>query len=377
MKINLLYGNCRKTWPKAWCAFANICGDISCAIWFVVLVPQIWKNWKRRSVEGLSILWATANFTASLANVFFAFSVALPVYIKILAVYMPILESIILLQFLLYSKHTMRMKLSYGACCFLIWIAVISLDLSVADAAEKVQWLAIVLWSIESFPQIILNMRRRTTDGQSTLSVVITLVGKTTDFLANYLLLLPAQYIVMTYFSCTMAFINGIQVIWYPKLQQKTSVVMPTTYGRHRSPDEDAFTVEANDCEQVPPMADEGSSVEEVNRESVEEMTSVCTLVGPNFEFRARLRDIPFYQRGFIFLLMLALVVFSVCICVNTESALGIFAPISVAVVLFGAFLYRNYREGRLQFANSVLAWLDRCCVDKPVQYTWLTRDDE
>ena len=63
--------------------------------------------------------------------------------------------------------------------------------------------------------QIILNMRRRTTDGQSTLSVVITLVGKTTDFLANYLLLLPAQYVVMTYFSCTLAFINGIQVIFY------------------------------------------------------------------------------------------------------------------------------------------------------------------
>ena len=63
--------------------------------------------------------------------------------------------------------------------------------------------------------QIILNMRRRTTDGQSTLSVVITLVGKTTDFLANYLLLLPARYVVMTYFSCTLAFINGIQVIFY------------------------------------------------------------------------------------------------------------------------------------------------------------------
>ena len=154
MTINLLYENCRKTWPKAWCAFANVCGYISCLIWLFVLFPQICKNRKRGSVEGLSILWATANFTASLANVFFAFSVALPVYIRILAVYMPILEFSILLQFWCYSKHTMRMKLSYGAVCVLIWIAVISLDLSVADAAEKVQWLAIVLWSIESFPQV-------------------------------------------------------------------------------------------------------------------------------------------------------------------------------------------------------------------------------
>ena len=154
MTINLLYENCRKTWPKTWCAFANVCGYISCAIWLFVLFPQICKNRKRGSVEGLSILWATANFTASLANVFFAFSVALPVYIRILAVYMPILEFSILLQFWCYSKHTMLMKLSYGAVCVLIWIAVISLDLSVANAAEKVQWLAIVLWSIESFPQV-------------------------------------------------------------------------------------------------------------------------------------------------------------------------------------------------------------------------------
>ena len=153
MTINLLYENCRKTWPKAWCAFANVCGFISCAIWLFVLFPQICKNRKRRSVEGLSILWATANFTASLANFFFAFSVALPMYIRILAVCMSILEFYILLQFWFYSKHTMRMKL-YGAVCVLIWIAVISLDLSVTDAAEKVQWLAIVLWSIESFPQV-------------------------------------------------------------------------------------------------------------------------------------------------------------------------------------------------------------------------------
>ena len=154
MRINLLFENCRKTWSKASCAFPNVCGYISCTIWFAVLVPQIRKNYKRQSVEGLSILWATANFTASLVNCFFAFSVALPVYIKISAVYMPILEFIILLQFLRYSKHTMRMKLSYGAGCFLIWIAVISLELSVADAEKNVQWLAIFLWSIESFPQV-------------------------------------------------------------------------------------------------------------------------------------------------------------------------------------------------------------------------------
>ena len=153
LAMNILYNNCRKSWPKAACGFANVCGDISCTIWFAVLVPQIWKNWKRRSVEGLSILWATANFTASLVNCFFAFSITLPAYMLISAVYMPVLECIILLQFWFYSKHSVQMKIFYGVGCFLTWIIVIILELFVYDAKD-VQWLAIVLWSIETFPQV-------------------------------------------------------------------------------------------------------------------------------------------------------------------------------------------------------------------------------
>ena len=154
MGVNVLYDNCRETWPKAVCGFANVCGYISTTLWFAVLVPQIWKNWKRRSVEGLSILWATANFTASLVNGFFAFSVILPLYIKISAVYMPVLEFFILIQFWFYSKHAVQMKFFYGVGCFLIWVAVISLELSVENVAPNAQWIAIVLWSVESFPQV-------------------------------------------------------------------------------------------------------------------------------------------------------------------------------------------------------------------------------
>lgn len=61
--------------------------------------------------------------------------------------------------------------------------------------------------------QVILNMRLRTTAGQATPSVVLGLMGKTSDFLSNYLLLLPPQYVIMTYFSSSLAYINGIQVI--------------------------------------------------------------------------------------------------------------------------------------------------------------------
>ena len=146
-----------------------------------------------------------------------------------------------------------------------------------------------------------------------------------------------------------------------------------TPYGSHSSPDEDAL--EANDCEQVPLTGGDPEGSIEVDRASVEEMASVCTVIRPTLEFRARIRDIPTYQLCFVGYILLVLVVFSVCICINTESAWGIFAPIVVAVVLFGALLYRNHREGRMHFADSLLAWLDSCCGDQPVQSTWVAHE--
>ena len=165
------------------------------------------------------------------------------------------------------------------------------------------------------------------------------------------------------------------QVIWYPKQQPKKTAIMPATYGSDGSPNED--TLDAEDCEPLPLSGDPESSIEEVDRGSEEEMSSVCTLVKPNFEFRARLRDIPRYQLFFIALLLLGLAAFSVFICFNTQSSWGIFAPILVAVVLFGAFLYRNYREGRMHFADPIIACLNSCCEVQPVPFTWLTPDTE
>ena len=131
-------------------------------------------------------------------------------------------------------------------------------------------------------------------------------------------------------------------------------------YGSQGSPDEDAL--EANVCDQLPLVADPESSVETVDRGSVEEMASVCTLVTPNFNSRARLHSIPTSRLVFVVYLLLALAAFGVLICVDLRSLWAIFAPVTVAVVLFAAFVYRNYREGRLGWADSLLARFDGCC---------------
>ena len=127
-----------------------------------------------------------------------------------------------------------------------------------------------------------------------------------------------------------------------------------TTYGSLCSLNEDAL--EANDCDQIPLMGGDTQDSIEVDRASEEELASVCTVVSPNFNFRVRIHEIPTYQLFLAGYLLLALLVFSVFICVNTKSAWGIFAPIVVVVVLFGALLYRNYREGR--FTSLIRYWL-------------------
>lgn len=152
--MHLLEQNCWQRLPSWECYAANIAGLVSTGLWFVVLVPQVLKNWWRRSVEGLSFLWAVANFSASLINIFFAFWVEVPLYVKVSAVYMPILEFTILCQFMLYSTKPFTTRTLALLVCLLIWGTLIELELNFSDERDKLQWVAIVLWSVETFPQV-------------------------------------------------------------------------------------------------------------------------------------------------------------------------------------------------------------------------------
>ena len=155
---HLLDQNCWADWPQWECYGANIAGLVSAGLWFIVLVPQVLKNWWRRSVVGLSFLWAVANFTASLVNLFFAFWVHVPLYVRVSAVYMPILEFTILCQFMLYSLKPITTRLLALLACLILWGTIIELELNFPESRDKIQWVAIALWSIETFPQVRLHV---------------------------------------------------------------------------------------------------------------------------------------------------------------------------------------------------------------------------
>ena len=99
-------------------------------------------------------------------------------YINVQSIYQPCLELIILFQFLLFSKNPVPKRLLALLICLLLWSVIIEVELNVDEAATDVYWVAVFLWSVETFPQVILNMKRRSTSGQSTVSVGIALTGK-------------------------------------------------------------------------------------------------------------------------------------------------------------------------------------------------------
>jgi len=199
------------------CKLGNIAGLFSSYLWSVCLIPQIWVNYSRRSTEGLSLRWASMNVMASLVNLNFVLRISLPLYVTISAVYMPILEMIVLAQFSMFG-HTTGVKRT----AFVFFVALSAVIVAAAVRwqfwgrfVDDSEWVAVVLWSLESFPQLWLNEYRQSTEGQSSSTVTVAFLGKTADFASMVCLNLPYQFRAMTYFSTCSAYINVGQFLYF------------------------------------------------------------------------------------------------------------------------------------------------------------------
>lgn len=131
---------------------------------------------------------------------------------------MPILEAGMLLQFVVYSKVSKRRKVVLAGVSVVVYATVVLLEVLDAfgkETSSRMVWVSIVLWSFETYFQVVLNMRRRSVSGQSYISLVLSFIGKTTDVIMQFTLLMPTQYVYMTYFSSTLAYFNFMQLVVY------------------------------------------------------------------------------------------------------------------------------------------------------------------
>eukprot|EP01094_Clydonella_sp_ATCC50884_P021703 TRINITY_DN4834_c1_g1_i12.p1 TRINITY_DN4834_c1_g1~~TRINITY_DN4834_c1_g1_i12.p1 ORF type:complete len:278 (-),score=55.16 TRINITY_DN4834_c1_g1_i12:1191-2024(-) len=207
--------NCDSQLPEWCCAAGNAAGYVSSVVWLVVLLPQLWKNWRRHSVHGLSLPWALANFSASLLNMFYVWRLDLPLFTLISALYMPVIEFAILLQFMHYGAGSAAFKAALSCTCVVLWSALVGVEVFVPSATSAMQWIPVALWSIETLFQVYVNERLRSTYGQSSAALLITMIGKCSDAISGFVLVVPVQTYLLTFFSSSTAFINGLQFVAY------------------------------------------------------------------------------------------------------------------------------------------------------------------
>lgn len=224
-----MFKNCDEDFSDSFCYFGNLSGWISSIVWFIVLFPQIIKNYKRKSVKGISNLWAAMNFFASLINVIFIYSSgSMPFYAKVSSIYMPVIEYGFLLQIFYYhdSPNTDKKRYFFLLNVFIVLLLALLVYLAAEykNSLTYVEWASILLWSFETFPQIFLNFKLENTIGLSKFGQIVTFIGKSCDITSNYLLIIPYQYRFLGFFSTTNSYICIIQVLFYLKNEKNITI---------------------------------------------------------------------------------------------------------------------------------------------------------
>eukprot|EP01135_Chromosphaera_perkinsii_P001245 Nk52_evm18s163 gene=Nk52_evmTU18s163 len=197
---------------------AYVSGFCSTGCWILVQLPQIYKNYCRKRTDGVSVWWALANFLAAINNTFFLFRTpGLPLYITVSGVWFDFANTIILMQVLYYDSQREQKMMSrlFHLGVVILTGALLFIQSYFPSITVSMQWVSVVLWSIETLPQIHLNNMHRRTDDLSKLAVGLTVAGKTFDFMGNFLNKIDIVYVIMTFCSSCTAFYNAYQVIYF------------------------------------------------------------------------------------------------------------------------------------------------------------------
>lgn len=196
-------------------------GSVSLACWIIVFTPQIYENWRRKSAEGLSVLFVIIWLLGDLFNVVGSvFQNVLPTMV-LLAFYYTLADAILLLQCYIYrgrqpavepvtedspllereaalaetlALRTHHVTLLKNAAIVLL-VVVCGLvgscfsnhtgdtapeDQPISVVGQVFGWVCALLYLSSRVPQLVLNYRRKSTDGVSILFFVFAFLGNIT-----------------------------------------------------------------------------------------------------------------------------------------------------------------------------------------------------
>ena len=154
-----------------------------CSIVFysIVYFPQFKEIYKTKSTDGISIYTLLLYTQADFLSLFGTIILALSSSIILLGWYHVFVGICMILFVLTYEKENRKIKFLYA---FIFCIVNISIGISLSAFSifneiigETRGWVTMVIYIVGRFPQIFLNIKRKSTEGLSTLMYVFTILG--------------------------------------------------------------------------------------------------------------------------------------------------------------------------------------------------------
>jgi len=182
----------------------------------VMLLPQLYQSHVTQSVWGVSFLWVFSNATIEICDFLTTFSGGEAILNILMAMYMPALQMLLLVLFVMHHEHGYKKKLRCMGIVALIWVTIVVVGLCAGDGMVILGWITTLLGCLESVPQLFLNVEERHTVGQSKWSVGLrSIVGCANSVQSVLLSGQSARTLIVSYYSSTHQWINALHIIGF------------------------------------------------------------------------------------------------------------------------------------------------------------------
>ena len=162
-------------------ALSYIFSVFSIVFYSIVYFPQFNEIYKTKSSDGISIFTLLLYTQADFLSLFGTIILTLSSSIILLGWYHVFVGICMILFVLTYEKENRKMKLLYASlfCLINMSIGILLSAFSIFNEiiGETIGWVTMVIYIVGRFPQIFLNIKRKSTEGLSTLMYVFTILG--------------------------------------------------------------------------------------------------------------------------------------------------------------------------------------------------------
>lgn len=222
-----------QVWALIFSSIANI-------LWMLVFIPQFYKNYKNKNVEAISLLLVLCLLLGDILSIISSIAKSLNYVIIFTSIYHVFLDIIIILQILYYRIYSCayqelslfpdseneRNNLIFKCLSLSELIFIITSFLSVSSfiitlfvlqnlsyfilLSNCIAWFSTLIFMFARIPQIVLNFKRKSTQGLSFFSFVLINVANIFFLLSILIILLdvPLEF-HLSYILSNIQWISG------------------------------------------------------------------------------------------------------------------------------------------------------------------------